>query len=124
MGDTGNLKDLIKEIELQKETFNVWAKNTFQRFHKDRLNLTEKEMNNLLYYVVSLRETSLPEIEMLSNEERLLRFGSNNTMGYKFKVFGQLSNGIVPVDVLIIPSQWFLESIIDTDILNACSELN
>lgn len=124
MGDTGNLKELIKEIELQKETFNVWAKNTFQRFHKDILNLTEEEMNNLLYYVVSLRETSLPEIEMLSNEERLLRFGSNNTMGYKVKVFGQLSNGIVPVDVLIIPSQWFLESIIDTNILNACSELN
>jgi hypothetical protein len=121
--NTGTLKELIETIRSQKEHYCKWVKDTFKNFHKNLLNLSEEESERIFYSLTSLGETELSEIENLSIEDRLNRFKTENSTGYKIRVFVKSEN-ISQRDVLIIPSQWFLKDISENqEILEACSEL-
>ena len=121
--NTGTLKELIETIHSQKEHYCKWIENTFKNFHKNLLNLSEEESEKIFYSITSLRETELNEIANLFIEDRLNRFKTENSMGYRVRVFVRSEN-ISQRDVLIIPSQWFLKDISENqEILNACSEL-
>lgn len=122
--NTGTLKELIETIRSQKEHYCKWVEDTFKNFHKVLLNLSEEESERIFYSLTSLGETELAEIANLSIEDRLNRFKTENSMGYRVRVFIMDSENALQKDVLIIPSQWFLKDISENqEILNACSEL-